>query len=205
MLDVLDFERFEAELGVEAHDEAVELEVGGSGARRSFKVVGLFNLLSLDVDASDDEFSNISLISFIFWLFAHLTPFDTGLRGVCWLLCIDFDGYIVVVGVVTMSAWRSLSMHCRRLWQLSVTCCCTIWSGTFGNSCFISWNNCMMLMFEHVHELLLLLLLWSVGWSVDFAAWSILSHRFASSSVAKQKLSSGKFLSVFLLLFLFLQ
>lgn len=60
----VNFERFE--LGVEALDEAVELEVGGSGARRSFKVVGLFNLLSLDVDTSDDEFSNISLISFIF-------------------------------------------------------------------------------------------------------------------------------------------
>lgn len=62
----VNFDRLEVELGVEALDEAVELDVGGSGARRSFNVVGLFNLQSLDVDASDDEFSNISLISFIF-------------------------------------------------------------------------------------------------------------------------------------------
>ena len=73
------FDRFVVELGVEAVLETVEL--GGSGARLNFKVVGLF-AFSLDVDASDDEFSNISLISFIFWLFAHLRPF-TGLRGVC--------------------------------------------------------------------------------------------------------------------------
>jgi hypothetical protein len=68
------------ELGVEAALDTVEL--GGSGALRSFKVVGLFARTSLDVDASDDEFSNISLISFIFWLFAHFVPF-IGLRGVC--------------------------------------------------------------------------------------------------------------------------
>ena len=78
--DDVNLDRFVVEFGVEAVLDAVEL--GGSGARRSFKVVGRFNRLSLDVDASDDEFSNISLISFIFWLFAHFTPF-TGLRGVC--------------------------------------------------------------------------------------------------------------------------
>lgn len=75
-------DRLVVEFGVDALD-AVEL--GGSGAGRSFNVVGRLTRLSLDVDASDDEFSNISLISFIFWLFAHLAPF-IGLLGVCWLL-----------------------------------------------------------------------------------------------------------------------
>lgn len=183
----VNLDKFVVELGVEALDEAVEL--GGSGAGRNLKVVGLLMRESLDVDASDDEFSNISLISFIFRLFAHLTPF-TGLLGVCWLLWIDFDGYNVVVGDVTVVAWRNWSIHARRLWQLSVTCWCTIWSGTFGNSCFISWNNCMMLMLLHEH----VLLLWSVRrWSVDFGVWSMLSHRFASSSTGELKLSSGKF------------
>ena len=60
----VNFDKFVVEFGVEALEEAVEL--GGSGARRRFNVFGLFNLVSLDVDASDDEFSNISLISFIF-------------------------------------------------------------------------------------------------------------------------------------------
>lgn len=76
----VNLDKFVVELGVDAVLETVEL--GGSGARRNFKVVGLFNRTSLEVDASEDEFSNISLISFIFWLFAHLTPFK-GLRGVC--------------------------------------------------------------------------------------------------------------------------
>lgn len=61
----VNLDKFVDELGVEA-PEAVEL--GGSGARRRFrpKVVGLFILPSLDVEVSDEEFSNISLISFIF-------------------------------------------------------------------------------------------------------------------------------------------
>lgn len=93
----VNFDRFVVELGVEALLEAVEL--GGSGARRSLSVVGRFSFESLDDEASEEETSNISLISFIFWLFAHLRPL-MGLRGVCWLLWIDFDGYIVVVGAV---------------------------------------------------------------------------------------------------------
>jgi hypothetical protein len=40
--------------------------LGGSGALRSLSVVGRLARLSLDVDASEEEFSNISLISFIF-------------------------------------------------------------------------------------------------------------------------------------------
>lgn len=76
----VNFERFVVELGVEALLEAVEL--GGSGARRSLSVVGRFTRESLEDDVSDEEISNISLISFIFWLFAHLTPL-IGLRGVC--------------------------------------------------------------------------------------------------------------------------
>lgn len=79
----LNFDKFVVELGVEMAD--VFEEVGGSGARRNASVEGLFTFLSLDADASDEEFSNISLISFIFWLFAHLAPL-MGLRGVCWLL-----------------------------------------------------------------------------------------------------------------------
>lgn len=63
--DDVNLDKFVDELGVDA-PEAVEL--GGSGARRRFKpnVVGLFIRPSLDVEVSDDEFSNISLISFIF-------------------------------------------------------------------------------------------------------------------------------------------
>lgn len=60
----VNLDKFVVEFGVDALDEAVEL--GGSGARRNFNVVGRFNLPSLEVDASEDEFSNLSLISFIF-------------------------------------------------------------------------------------------------------------------------------------------
>jgi hypothetical protein len=60
----VNLDKFVVELGVDAVLETVEL--GGSGARRNFSVVGRFTRASLDVDASDDEFSNISLISFIF-------------------------------------------------------------------------------------------------------------------------------------------
>lgn len=76
----VNLERLVVELGVEALLETVEL--GGSGARRSLSVVGRFSRESLEEASDDEETSNISLISFIFWLFAHLTPL-MGLRGVC--------------------------------------------------------------------------------------------------------------------------
>lgn len=157
-----------------------------------------------------DVFSNFSLNSRILLLFDLLTPLR-GLLSVCWLSKIDLEGYIVGVVEVVNATFCSCSKHARRLWQFSATNCCTMLSGTLGNSCFISWNNCIMLIFEHEHALifvmlllLLLLLFWSIrsrslGWSIDFEGiWSMLSHSCKTLLfLLRRRISSGKFLSNF--------
>lgn len=62
----VNLDKLVVELGVEELDETAEPGGPGAGRNGMASVVGLFARVSLDVDASDDEFSNISLISFIF-------------------------------------------------------------------------------------------------------------------------------------------
>lgn len=53
---------------------------------------------------------------------------------------------------VPSTAFSRLSMHAGRLWQFAVTRSDTTWSGTVGNFCFISWNSCIIAMFEQEHD-----------------------------------------------------
>lgn len=75
---------------------------------------------------------------------------------------------------VPATAFSRLSMQAGRLWQLAVTRSDTTWSGTVGNFCFISWNSCIIAMFEQEQVerrcfssklLLALLLTWLTRWS----------------------------------------
>lgn len=59
------------------------------------------------------------------------------------------DGYDWAVFGWLISSFSSAAMHFSRLWQFSVAHSLTILSGTVGNFCFISWNNCIILILLH--------------------------------------------------------